>query len=66
MFCLFQVTAARQKKRPPTKREKDTVMKALKERDALIKQIESIGPNQLSAGSVDKFVNTNVRVRVVG
>ena len=45
MFCLFQVTAARQKKRPPTKREKDTVMKALKERDALIKQIESIGPN---------------------
>ncbi|XP_067942135.1 transcriptional adapter 3-B-like isoform X2 [Watersipora subatra] len=44
MEAYKRVVAARQKKRPPTKREKDTVMKALKERDALIKQIDSIGP----------------------
>jgi len=38
-FALLQVQTGRQKKRPVPKREKDLVMKALKEREFLVKQI---------------------------
>lgn len=40
-MLYLQVQQARQKRRVPTKREKDSVMKALKERDSLVKQLES-------------------------
>lgn len=36
-----KITSARQKKRTPTKKEKDGAWKALKEREAISKQLEN-------------------------
>lgn len=37
-----RLTTAKQKKRNPTKKEKDVAIRALKERDALIQQLDSL------------------------
>ena len=40
MDAYRKIQTARQKKKSPTKKEKDAVSKALKEREALIKSLE--------------------------
>merc|ERR1712141_660286 len=42
MEAYKKITAARAKKKPPTKKERDGAWKALKEREIVIKQLESI------------------------
>ncbi|XP_035686972.1 transcriptional adapter 3-A-like isoform X2 [Branchiostoma floridae] len=41
MDCFRKIMAARQKKRTPTKKERDAAVKALKERDAIMKLLDS-------------------------
>ena len=41
MEAFRKVQAAKQKKKPPTKKERDAALKALKEREIIVKQLEA-------------------------
>ena len=43
MDAYRRIQNARAKKKQPTKKEKDMVLKALKEREAIIRQLEASG-----------------------
>ena len=43
MDAYRRIQAARAKKKTPTKKEKDLAMKALKERESVIKALETMG-----------------------
>ena len=42
MEAYRKITAARSKKKPPTKKEREQAWKALKEREIILRQLESI------------------------
>ena len=42
MEAYKKISAARSKKKPPTKKEREQAWKALKEREIILKQLESI------------------------
>lgn len=42
MDAFRRIMAARQKKRSPTKKEKDQAWKTIKEREALVKQLDTM------------------------
>ena len=42
MEAYRKISQARAKKKPPTKKEREQAWKALKERDIILKQLESI------------------------
>ncbi|XP_071955647.1 transcriptional adapter 3-like [Antedon mediterranea] len=42
--CFRRLMAARQKKRSPTKKERDQAARALRDRDAAVRQLEAMGP----------------------
>jgi transcriptional adapter 3 len=42
MDAYQKISSARSKKRPPTKKERDMAWKSLKEREIILKELESI------------------------
>ncbi|XP_033112773.1 transcriptional adapter 3-A-like isoform X2 [Anneissia japonica] len=46
--CFRRLMAARQKKRSPTKKERDQAARALRDRDAAVRQLEALGPELYS------------------
>ena len=42
IFLYRKITAARAKKKPPTKKEREQAWKALKEREIILRQLETI------------------------